>query len=272
MRQLTQNNTYQQPLGPTDQAKGGYTTKQDGTVAPPTLRQLTQNNTYQQPLGPNDHARGGYTTQQDGTIAPPTMRQMTQNNTYQQPLGPNDHAKGGYTTQQDGTIAPPTMRQMTQNNTYQNPLGTQEHEKGGYTAEQDGTIAPATLRQLTQNNTYQNPLGFSEKQRGRRDAHNSLVNITREVVAQGRYPTTSNYDKGPINDFTQVRLCEPIQINRELYGTRYGQNVNQCIPTMYTKMGYVLPQTGWRSYTSHIGNNLSSNPFVNNTQHKSVTY
>ena len=156
--------------------------------------------------------------------------------------------------------------------TYQNPVGTQQHEKGAYNVAQQGTIAKPTLRQMTQNKIHNNPAGHNEKQRARGDASNSYVNTTREVVAQGRYPTTSNYEKGPCYQFTMVNLCEPIQVNRELYGTAYGHNVNQCMPTMYTRMGYSLPQTGWRKYTKHIGSNLQSNPFVNNTQHKSIEY
>jgi hypothetical protein len=274
LRQMTQNKTHQNPLGTLEQHKGGYTVQQAGTRAPPTMRQMTQNKTHQNPLGTHQHHKGGYTAEQAGTRAPPTMRQMTQNKTHQNPLGTLQHSKGGYTAEQAGTRAPPTLRQMTQNKTHQNPLGTLQHSKGGYIPQHGGTFAPPTLRQMTQNKTHQNPLGSLEhhKQRNRRDAANSYVNTTKEIIAQGRYPTTSNYEKGPTYEHTMVNLCEPIQVNRELYGHKYGANVNQCIPTMHTRMGYSLPQTGWRSYTKYTGDNLSQNPYINNTQHKSTEY
>lgn len=274
MRQLTQNKTIQGPLGTLQHHKGGYLPELSGTNAPPTMRQLTQNKTIQAPLGTQEHSRGGYKAALAGTIAPPTMRQLTQNKTIQAPLGTQQHEKGGYIAAQDGTIAPPTMRQLTQKKTIQGPLGTQEHEKGGYGPEQDGTVAPPTMRQLTQNKTWINPTGSidREKYRSRRDAKNSYINVNKEEIAKGRYPTTSNYEKGPTYEYTMVNLCEPIQVNRELYGHRYGANVNQCIPKMYTQMGYSLPQTGYRSYTTHIGENLATNPYINNTQHKTVEY
>jgi hypothetical protein len=83
-----------------DGQKGGYHAEQSGTIAQPTLRQLTQNNTYQQPSGFNNGQKGGYHAEQSGTIAQPTLRQMSQNNTYQQPSGFNDGQKGGYHAEQ----------------------------------------------------------------------------------------------------------------------------------------------------------------------------
>jgi hypothetical protein len=47
-----------------DGQKGGYHAEQSGTIAQPTLRQLTQNNTYQQPSGFNDGQKGGYHAEQ----------------------------------------------------------------------------------------------------------------------------------------------------------------------------------------------------------------
>ena len=51
-----------------------------------------------------------------------------------------------------------------------------------------------------------------EKTRTRLDANNMYVNISKENIARGREPTTSNYSKGPIIDYTVVQMCDPIQI------------------------------------------------------------
>lgn len=272
MRQLSQNKTQYNPIGTRQHSKGGYIPQQAGTVAIPTMRQLTQNKTQYNPVGSQQHEKGGYSVAQSGMIAVPTMRQLTQHKTQYNPLGTQQHEKGGYKTAQAGMIAVPTMRQLTQKTTQYNPVGTQQHEKGAYDVQQQNTIAPTTLRQLTQHKTHNNPVGHYEKQRNRRDAGNSYVNVAKETIAEGRSPTTCNYAKGPTYENTVVNLCEPIQVNRKLYGTAYGHNVQDCNPTMYTRMGYSLPQTGWRSYTKYTGQNLSSNPFINNTQHRTVEY
>ena len=166
---------------------------------------------------------------------------------------------------------------MTQDKTYQGPLVHHEKTVGGYQAAQAGTIAPPTLRQLTQDNTYQGPatLHQGQKTRNRGDANNSLVNTSKEaaiITRDGGAPTTGNYDKGPTYEYTMVQMCEPIQINRDLYGNMHGQRPLQCLPSMYTRIPNVLPQvSGWRLDTCVV-DSLKSNPFINNLVHKSVEY
>ncbi len=277
LRQATQNKTYYNPVGLHEGQKGGYQVAQAGTIAPATLRQATQNKTHYNPVGLHEGQKGGYQAAQAGTIAPPTLRQNTQNKTYYNPVAHHEGQKGGYHAEQAGTIAPATLRQATQDKTYQGPLGLHEGQKGGYHAQQAGTIAPATLRQLTQDKTYQGPLTLHEGQKTRRraDANNSLVNIQKEatmIVRDGGAPTTSNYEKGPTYEGTMVQLCEPIQINRELYGKMVGQRPLQCVPTMHTRVANVLPQiSAWR-FDRCVVKNLATNPFISNTQHKSVNY
>ncbi len=276
LRQLTQNNTYAGQAYNQDLSKGGYGPEQDGTYAPNTLRQLTQNNTYNGQVGTNQLNKGGYGPEQDGTYAPNTLRQLTQNNTYNGQVGTNQLNKGGYGPEQDGTYAPNTLRQLTQNNTYNGQVGTVQLNKGGYGPEQDGTYAPNTLRQLTQNKTHINPAILVEglKQRNRADANNSLVNIGKEevvVIRDNGAPTTSNYEMIPTFENTMVELCEPIQVNRDLYGTMVGQRPLQCVPTMYTRIGNQLPEQSWR-FDTCVTSNLANNPYINNTQHKAAIY
>ena len=277
LRNTTEKVTQINPAALHEGQKGGYHAEQDGTIAPPTLRQLTQNVTQLNPTGLHEGQKGGYQAAQDGTIAPPTLRQLTQNVTQLNPTGLHEGQKGGYQAAQDGTIAPPTLRQLTQNTAQLNPTGLHEGQRGGYQAAQAGTIAPTTLRQLTQNKTYQGPatLHEGEKTRSRNDANNSLVSYSKDAAVQIRdngAPTTSNYDIGPMYDFTMVQLCEPIQINRELYGHRYGERPLQCIPSMYTRDPNQLPQQSWHDVDPCLLSSLNSNPFINNTQHKSIGY
>jgi hypothetical protein len=277
LRQLTQHKTYQGPIGLHQGQKGGYTAAQSGTIAPTTLRQTTQHKTYQGPIGLHQGQKGGYIAAEAGTIAPTTLRQTTQYKTYQGPLGLHEGQKGGYIAAEAGTVAPTTLRQLTQYKTHYNPVSLHEGRKGGYLAAEAGTVAPTTLRQLTQHNTYQGPLTHhqGQKQRGRGDASNSLVNVQKEktvITRDGGAPTTSNFEKTPTYEHTMVQLCEPIQINREVYGNMEGQRPLQCVPTMHTRVPNQLPNAlGWR-FDTCVVKQLATNPYINNTQHKSIDY
>ena len=277
LRQLTQNKTQYNPVALHEGQKGGYHVEQDGTIAPTTLRQLTQNKTQYNPVALHEGQKGGYHVEQDGTIAPTTLRQLTQNKTQYNPVGHHEAQKGGYHAEQSGTVAPTTLRQLTQNKTQYNPVGLHEGQKGGYHAEQSGTVAPTTLRQLTQNKTYQGPLILHEgqKTRTRSDADNSLVNVGKEtavIVRDAGAPTTSNYEIGPTYDYTMVELCEPIQINRDVYGQAYGQRPLQCVASMHTRIANQLPQLSWRNVDPCLLSSLNSNPLINNLVHRSIEY
>ena len=101
-----------------------------------------------------------------------------------------------------------------------------------------------------------------------------LVNIGKDnatIMRDGGAPTTCNYDKIPTYEHTMVQLCDPIQINRDVYGNMAGQRPLQCVPTMYTRSANDLPQQSWR-FDHHIVDSLKTNPFINNVVHKSVEY
>lgn len=112
-----------------------------------------------------------------------------------------------------------------------------------------------------------NGLAWHENQRGRGDAGNMRENTAKEIIAQGRAPTTANYDKGPIIDYTVVELRVPIQNNRELYPENQDINSERLI-IADTRMPTTLPQQSWRFY-SFVEENLHGNPYINNIIHQS---
>ena len=271
IRNTTEINGYLAPT--TTDWKKGTAFDMKSNIPDPTIRNTTEINGYLAPT--TTEWKKGTAFDMKSNIPDPTMRNTTEVNGYLAPTT-TEWKKGGYQAEQAGTIVPPTLRQLTQNNTYLNPAGFPEKEKGGYQAEQAGTIAPTTLRQLTQNNTYQGPtiLHGAYKERTREDAMNSMVNVGRDSVSvrpNGGAPTPSNYTITPTYEHTMVQMCEPIQINRDIYPDMNGQRPLQCTPTMYTRLPNELPQQSWR-FDTCVVNNLNSNPFVNNTQHKSVEY
>ena len=232
-------------------------------IPDPTRRDLTTNNTYLNPAGGLVHK--GHAP--DLTDIPDlTRKDIYINNNWLNPAGglvQKGHARNL------NDIPDPTLADIYIDNNWLNPVGGLVQKGHAWNM---NDIPDPTRKDLVVNNTYIGPTGYHEKQRGRADVNSMLLNDSKEQILKGRAPTTSNYNKGPTMQFTTVNLCDPIQINRDLYPTMYGQNVSQCLPTIHTQIGnHMLPQTGWR-INSHVADNLRYNPFVNNTQHKVVQF
>ena len=270
-RDLTQNTQYLGTIG-TGQLQKNIAFDMNSNRPDVTKRDLTQNTQYLGTVGTGQLNKGitiDYNDRPDMT-----KRNMTENNSYLGTAG-TSHIQKGVAFDMKTNIPDPTKRNLTEVKTYINPAGNQQLEKGGYHVAQAGTYAPTTLRQLTENRTYINPalLQEGEQTRTREDIGNSLVNVWRDkinVVRDGGAPTPSNRNLGPTYEYTMVQLCEPIQVNRELYANRTSQSI-RCNPTMYTRIPNQLPQQGEHFY-SYVDANLQNNPYINNTQHKSVTY
>jgi hypothetical protein len=144
--------------------------------------------------------------------------------------------------------------------------GNKELEKT-YAFDDVNAIPDPTRRDMYNSSRSGGGVGNSqfENQRGRGDANNMRVNIEKEVIAQGRSPTTSNYDKGPIIDYTVVRLNIPIQVNREVYPDV--KESNDRLERILTKTHVPLPQQSWH-FNSFPDENLKGNPYVNNVVHQ----
>lgn len=270
LKELIENNTNLNNVGP--EWKKGYAFDMKTNIPDTTLKELIENNTNLNNVGPE--WKKGYAFDMKTNIPDTTLKELIENNTNLNNVGPE--WKKGYAFDMKTNIPDPTLRNLTEVNGYIGTAGFPEREKGGYQAEQAGTIAPPTLRQLTQNNTYVAPTVFHEglKYRTREDAVNSYVNAGKDkttVIRDGGAPTPCNYEKGPTYEGTMVQLCEPIQINRDVYANMSGQRPLQCVPTMYTRVGHSLPEQSWR-FDTCVVSNLNTNPYVNNTQHKSVDY
>jgi trehalose/maltose hydrolase-like predicted phosphorylase len=107
----------------------------------------------------------------------------------------------------------------------------------------------------------------SGKMMSRGDVLNMVINTAREKIAKGRAPTLSNTDMGPTMDFTLVRVCDKIQINRALIPRTL--ETNDQLPYQMTHMpvNRTIDQNRMGSY---IKNNLEGNPYINNMLYKSI--
>lgn len=87
----------------------------------------------------------------------------------------------------------------------------------GYTFDFINNIPNVPIKAMQVKNNFVAPLKGNEKDRNRADVNNMTVNIIKEQIAEGRYPTNSNFNKGPTFEFTTLRAPEKQQQNRELY-------------------------------------------------------
>ncbi len=161
-----------------------------------------------------------------------------------------------------------TMKDMTINNDRAgNALGNNQFHKP-QAFDYFSSIPDPTLRQMTENNTWLPAPQRTEKlkQMGRGDMNAALLNIVKEKIARGREPTKCNYTKGPTFEHTIVQLCNPLQVNRELYPD-IKEDPRTRPPTNLTRHGNILPQNSWRFY-SHVDDNIKDNPFINNMVHQ----
>ena len=259
-------NNYINPLK--HHSKGAYDIVQQGTNAKNTNRETYSKNNYINPLK-FAHSKGAYDLTQQGTDAKITNRETYSKNNY---INPSKfaHTKSAYDIVQQGTTAKRTHRDTYAKNNYINPSKF-VHAKGAYDFTQKGTTAKTTHRETYSKNNYINPSKFKNKQRSRADFSNALLNDVKEKSLKGRAPTTANYSKGPTLDYSMIQLCEPIQINRDLYPNMNGMNTLDCLPIAHNRIGTnQLAQYDWR-LDSHVTENLQGNTFINNTQHKAVT-
>ena len=106
-------------------------------------------------------------------------------------------------------------------------------------------------------------------QRTRDDYLNANINVGREQVEMtGRAPTLSNYDKGPTYDFTILRMCEKLQINRDVIPSTIA--INEKLPFVMSFSGSPLKTMENPNIDSFTKQNLNRNPYINNVVHKAM--
>ncbi|MBA42403.1 MAG: hypothetical protein CMF62_00150 [Magnetococcales bacterium] len=271
MRDIHSKRNYVNAPGPSSREKGvAFDMKTN--VPQPTMRDIHSKRNYVNAPGHSSREKG-VAFDMKTNVPQPTMRDIHIKKKYLNPVGTQEHEKS-YAYDYVTNVPDATMRDVHINKKYVNAPGPTERGKS-YAIDYKNWTPDVTMREIHINKNYVNPTGFHEKNRNRHDANMSYVNIGKEEIAManGRSPTTSNYEKGPVKEAINMQLSEPIQVNREKYPNMNGQNPLQCVPTMHTRMGYQLPQWSSLRFDTCIPPAvLKFNPYINNTQHKSVEY
>ena len=163
-------------------------------------------------------------------------------------------------------VPDPTMRVIYADADRYGNVGNAQYSKP-QAFDKYNAVPDPTMREIHEDNEYYGPVGYYEKQRSRADVRNAYIDVEKEKLLQGRAPTTCNYEKTPSMEGTIIQLCDPVQINRDLYPD-IKQQVTPKMPTVYSRLPHDLPNDQCRFY-SFVTDNLQGNPYINNTQHKS---
>ena len=156
-------------------------------------------------------------------------------------------------------------------------IGTSTSDKL-YTYDKSG-IKPGITNRNIYNYTDHNgaaPVSIV-KQMSRESANNMYVNQGKDNLTIIHHsPTPVKYYKTPSNDNKVLRMCNKIQVNRDLYpdikqqliiGTEPLQN-DVSINQWYTRPKQSIDSTEWR-FLLPIKENLQGNPYINNLLYKS---
>ena len=156
-------------------------------------------------------------------------------------------------------------------------IGTSTSNKS-YTYDKSG-IKPGITNRNIYNYTDHNgvaPVSIV-KQMSRESANNMYINQGKDNLTIIHHsPTPVKYYKTPSNDNKVLRMCNKIQVNRDLYpdikqqlviGTEPLQN-DVSINQWYTRPKQSIDSTEWR-FLLPIKENLQGNPYINNLLYKS---
>jgi hypothetical protein len=240
----------------------------DNAIPDPTMRNIyVDTDRYGSGVGQSQYYKP-QAFDQNNAIPDPTMRNMHEDvDRYGTGVGQSQYYKP-QAFDQNNAVPDPTMRNIyVDTDRYGSGVGQSQYYKP-QAFDKSNAVPDPTLKDMVVHNNYIYPIGYHEKERCREDAMNSRVNVIKEKLIQGRAPTSCNYSKCPSIDGTIIQLCEPLQINRDLYPD-IKQQVTPKMPEIYTRTALKVPNDEWR-FNSYVTYNLDKNPYINNTQHRSV--
>jgi hypothetical protein len=182
----------------------------------------------------------------------------------------NVDTQRGYTINYDLMTPDVTKREMYSKLGRTGGGATNVDTQKGYTINYDLMTPDVTKREMYSklgrtgggagdNNTFM--------PRTRADYENAQMNVGKEMIEIiNRPPTYSNYAKGPTADFTMLRVCDKIQINRA--GLPSTIAINDKLP-------FIMSTSDTRNLEniridSHTKLNLEGNPYINNIIHKAI--
>jgi hypothetical protein len=270
MRNIHENNDRAGNAMGSNQLQQLYAYDKINNIQDPNMRNIHENNDRAGAGMGNSQIEQLYAYDKINNIQDATMRDIhSKYDRNGNALG-NGQLEKAYVYDYVNNIQDPTMRNLYEKmDRAGNALGNSIYHKP-QAFDKVNAIPDPTMRDIQVEKKQQNGLyaAWGDKQRNRGDFNNAQLNESKEVISRGRKPTDSNYTKGPIMDYTNFRMCEPIQINRELYPENKHVTTDR-LPFYENKYKHNLPQQSWRfyDYTPEV---LNNNPYINNVIHRAV--
>jgi len=213
----------------------------------------------------NGELSKAYVYDGENWIPDPTKREIHSKTERAGQIG-NRELNKAYVYDGENWIPDPTKREIHSKTERAGQIGNRELSKP-YVYDGENWIPDPTKRNINDKlDRAGNGNKFHEFQRSRGDASNMRENVAKEIISQGRGPTLTSYNKGPIMDYTVTELNIPIQNNRELYPQNKDQSTNRLVSAS-TRIAETLPEHSWRFF-SFVDENLKGNPYINNVIHQ----
>ena len=226
------------------------------------MRNIHQNTNQSGNIG-NGQLNQGYIQDIKNAIPEMNMRNIHQNTNQAGNIG-NGQLNQGYIQDIKNAIPDQTLREIHGSTDRAGIVGNNKQIGKSYAFNTKDNIPDPTMREIHTDTQHVKPAKYQrvDALRTRDDASNALLNNTKEVIAKGRAPTTSNYSRGPLVDASTYQLCDPLLVvNREQFPNAKQMTSNK-LPFLQ-KMHVPLPQQS-KYINQHIETSLQGNPFINN--------
>ena len=227
-------------------------------IAKPTIRQTTIYNPVPSNIAGND---ASYIINPH-EIAKPTQRETTSHNKISSGMFGNEASY----SKDPNDIAKPTIKQTT---LFCTPGGRAKSAIDQSYSKTKGDVARETLKEQTLLQNRKGPLrGEHSKHKLFDDVKNMCTNETREIISKNRYPTIVGAANGPNKSTVNLRLKQPLQLNRAnapniAVRSKKLENINQIYNNNKAKLN-----TDQYRICNDFVNTMNENPYVNNLIHQ----
>ena len=272
----TLRNTYNQEetgnIG-TNNMNKGYIYDKNGLIP-----DITNRNIYNQEESGNigtNNMNKSYTYDKNGIIP-----DITQRNTYNQEETGNigiGTLNKSYTYDKEG-IKPDITNRNMYNKEDNGNMGTSQGNKG-YTYSRIGLTPDPTNRNIYNQSDHNGVAPVSIiRPTSRLAANNMYTNQSKDKLTINNHsPVPVKYFKTPSVEGKVLRMCKKLQIDRDIYPDINQQLVMGSEPLYndvsinqgYTRPKQVIGSTEWH-FLTNVEGTLQGNPYINNTQHKSI--
>ena len=211
LRELTENTTNLTNINPLKMK--GYLINYVNSIPDQTKREMTEN--QKNIVGTKGNRVKSQNFNYENGIPDPTNRNMTENQ--KNIVGTKGNQVKSQNFNYENGIPDPTNRNQTENQKNITGIGSTFYTQE-YMFNYENGIPDPTNRNMTENKkNITGQKGQGTQNRSRLDYNNAILNVEKEVIAQGRSPTVVKDNRGPTSLFTQYTFNDDNISDRNTY-------------------------------------------------------